>query len=249
MINISIDRLMKKLDEYLGKNDYLSAEKHLIYWLNEAKAENDKRTELTITNELIGLYRKISNENKAIECVETAIELVSKLEMEKEVSGATTYINCATTYKAFGRVEKSIDLFKKARDVYEKELKCDDSRLAGLYNNMALTLVDLKNFDSAIKLYRKAISILEENKNGELEIAITYLNIASCLEEKIGIEQAEQKINECVNIAQSLIDSFENRNGYYAFVCEKCAGVFGYYGYFAYENELKKRARRIYEGA
>ena len=26
------------------------------------------------------------------------------------------------------------------------------------------------------------------------------------------------------------------------------ASVFGYYGYFAYENELTERARRIYEG-
>lgn len=249
MINISIERLINKLDEYLGKNDYLSAENHLIYWLQESKAENDKRAVLTITNELIGLYRKTSNENKAIECIENAEALISELKMEKEVSGATTFLNCATAYKAFGKVEKSLELFKKARDVYEKELKYDDTRLAGLYNNMALTLVDLKDFDGAIELYGKAISILEQNEKSELEIAITYLNIASCLETKMGIEQAEVKINECINVAQSLIDNFENRNGYYAFVCEKCAGVFGYYGFFAYENELKERARKIYEGS
>ena len=39
------------------------------------------------------------------------------------------------------------------------------------------------------------------------------------------------------------------RNGYYAFVCEKCAPVFGYYGYFLTERELKRRAREIYDGA
>ena len=38
------------------------------------------------------------------------------------------------------------------------------------------------------------------------------------------------------------------QNGYHAFVCEKCAPTFEYYGYFLYANELKERAKRIYEG-
>ena len=37
------------------------------------------------------------------------------------------------------------------------------------------------------------------------------------------------------------------RNGYYAFVCEKCAPIFGYYGRFFYNKELSDRAREIYE--
>ena len=39
----------------------------------------------------------------------------------------------------------------------------------------------------------------------------------------------------------------DDNDGYYAFVCEKCASVFGYYGRFVYEGELLERARRIYE--
>jgi hypothetical protein len=39
------------------------------------------------------------------------------------------------------------------------------------------------------------------------------------------------------------------RNGYYAFVCEKCAPVFGHYGYFATEAELKRRAEEINDRA
>ena len=44
-----------------------------------------------------------------------------------------------------------------------------------------------------------------------------------------------------------IFDNHEKRDGYYAFVCEKCASVFGYFGYFVYEKELEKRARDIYE--
>ena len=44
-----------------------------------------------------------------------------------------------------------------------------------------------------------------------------------------------------------IYEAHEKRDGYYAFVCEKCASVFGYYGRFFYEKELTERARRIYE--
>ena len=37
------------------------------------------------------------------------------------------------------------------------------------------------------------------------------------------------------------------RDGYYAFVCEKCAPAFSYYGYFLAAEELKQRAEEIYE--
>ena len=49
--------------------------------------------------------------------------------------------------------------------------------------------------------------------------------------------------------AEALLENHQKRDGYYAFVCEKCASVFGYYGHFFYADELKKRAGRIYERA
>ena len=59
---------------------------------------------------------------------------------------------------------------------------------------------------------------------------------------------AEEYINKYLAKAQSILDEHTTQNGYYAFVCEKCASVFGYYGWFFFENELKDRARRIYAG-
>ena len=79
-------------------------------------------------------------------------------------------------------------------------------------------------------------------------MAITYLNIASAKEAELGLEMADEQIQKNLDTARTLLDNYEQRNGYYAFVCEKCASVFGYYGHFIYEEELKDRARRIYEG-
>ena len=38
------------------------------------------------------------------------------------------------------------------------------------------------------------------------------------------------------------------RDGYYAFVCEKCAPTFDYYGWFAEAEKLNGEAARIYAG-
>ncbi|MBR4720560.1 MAG: tetratricopeptide repeat protein [Clostridia bacterium] len=247
---IPTDRVISKLDEYFGRNDYSGAEKHLLYWLSEAENEGDLNGEFTVRNELMGLYRKIGKMDKALEHTHAVLELVEKMGNKDSISAATAYLNAGTAYKAADNPEKSIEFFKSAQAIYEKHLDKDDSRLAGLYNNMALTLTALKNFADARNYYEKAIAIMQNKENGLLDCAISYLNMADTEEAEFGLENAEEKINLLLKKATDALESKENEhNGYYAFVCEKCASAFGYYGYFAYENELKERAKRIYERA
>ena len=101
--------------------------------------------------------------------------------------------------------------------------------------------------DAAYAMYEKAVNILKTCEGGELEIAITYLNMASASEAQLGLLDADEKIQDYMDMAQDLLENYTYRGGYYAFVCEKCASVFGYYGRFVYEGELLERARRIYE--
>ena len=132
--------------------------------------------------------------------------------------------------------------------MYERELDVTDVRLGGLYNNMALTFVDLGRFREAYELYEKAIKVMKNAPNGALEVAITYLNMATAAERELGLLMADEKIQKLLDAAQELLEAHEARDGYYAFVCEKCASVFGYYGRFVFEADLVERSRRIYEG-
>ncbi len=244
---IDSGRVLSKLDEFLNKNDYSGAERHILYWLEEARIFNDKRTMLLLQNELCGLYRKLQRENDAITAVENALSLVTDMGIENNIGAGTTYINSATVLKAFGKAKDAVPLFEKALNVYKKELPETDKRFGGLYNNMALALVDLKEFKKASELYEKAISVMKNVEDGMLEVAITYLNIANLKEAELGLEDAQDVIEDLLDKATKILDGYEPKNGYYAFVCEKCASTFGYYGYFAYENELKERAVEIYE--
>ena len=245
---IPTGRVISKLDEYFSRNDYDGAKRHLLYWLSESQTEGDIDGEFTVRNELMGLYRKIGDMETALTHTNAVLELVKVMNNEDSVSAATAYLNAGTAYKAAGNPTESIKYFEMAKNIYEKELKASDSRLGGLYNNMALTLSDLSEFDKAYIFYDKAINIMKTHKNGLLDCAISYLNMANTKEAQLGLEAAEADIYELLEKAQNALDSKENdRDGYYAFVCDKCASTFGYYGYFLYENELKERAKNIYE--
>ncbi len=242
-----MERILNKLDDFLGRNDYKSAEEHILYWLSEGEKRGDNRQKLLLLNELAGLYRKLSRQNDAFNAAENALSLVKEMGIENNIGAGTTYLNCATVYKAFKMAEKALSLYEKAREIYEKKLPSGDKRLGGLYNNMALALVDLGDFEKAYKLYEKAIFIMEKVPDGLLDVAITYLNIADAKQAELGIEESDEIVGDFLEKAMKILDNHEKRDGYYAFVCEKCASVFGYYGFFLYQQELEQRAREIYE--
>lgn len=245
---IPIGRIIEKLGSYLSRNNYDAAERHLQYWTTEAEAGHDMRGKLTVLNEQIGLYRKTGKESECLRAVSDALSLAASMDMEQSVTYGTTLINAATGYKAFGKAADALPLYRKARVIYESSLNPDDEKLGGLYNNMALTLTELKEFREAEELYQRAVSVMEKQENGELEVAVTCLNLADLVLAESGPEAGEKDIEKYLKEAEKLLDTESlPRDGYYAFVCEKCAPVFGYYGYFLREKELYRRAREIHD--
>ncbi len=245
---IDINNLIAELDYLLSKNDYTGARDFLEKWVEIAQKQKDNRVLFSLCNECIGLYRKIGDKDNCYKYCEKALNLLTILNIESSVTGATAYTNCATAYKAFGEADKSIPLFEKAVSLYEALLPPNDPKLAGLYNNFALSLVDLKNFKKALHLYENAIEVLNNNPIFILEQAVSYLNMANAVEAQKGLENACEEIDILLDKAQMVLDEkYSETDGNYAFVCEKCAPTFGYYGRFLYENELKERARVIYE--
>ena len=245
---ININDIITELDYILSKNDYSSASDFLEKWVEIAQNQNDNKSLFSLCNECIGLYRKIGDKGICYKYCEKTLNLLKVLNIKNTVTGATSLINCATAYKAFGEAEKSIPFFEKAVNLYEVLLPENDPKLAGLYNNFALSLVDLKNFEKAFELYEKAIKVLDANPVYNLEQAVSYLNMANAVEAQKGLENTCEEIDILLDKAKKVLDSkYSESDGNYAFVCEKCASTFGYYGRFLYENELKERARVIYE--
>lgn len=243
-------RIVQKLDEYMSRRDYDGAERHLLYWLSEAERGNDLRGELLVRNELIGHYRKVGDRNNAFLHSERALELLDTLELAGSVSAGTTYVNAATAASAFGEHERALSLFERAKTVYEAEQRTQKHLLGGLYNNMALCCQALGRFDEAFRLYEQAMDAMAEVAYGALEQAITCLNMADAVALRDGMEAGEGQIFPLLDRAYDLLHTPGiPHEGYYAFVCEKCAPTFSYYGYFAAAAELEQEAKAIYERA
>ena len=90
------------------------------------------------------------------------------------------------------------------------------------------------------------------------------------VEAQLGLEKGEQRIGELTERAEELLEAkseellgredallsdssaisalsreMRARLGYYAFVCEKCAPVFSYYGYFLAAERFADRSDRL----
>ena len=267
-------RIADKMNEYMSRRDYAGAERHLLYWLAEAELGRDLQGQLMLQNEMVGHYRKTAQREKAMESAGKALELLAELGMENSISAGTTYVNVATACNAFGEYERSLELFEKARAAYESSSFVEPQLLGGLYNNMALTCTALSKYDEALALYEKAVSVMAKVPDGGLEQAITCLNMADTVEAWLGMEEGESRIFELADRAEELLDDKgrellrrpdgetsvletpgalkalpaeeKARIGYYAFVCEKCAPVFEYYGYFLTADRLRETAEKIY---
>ena len=263
-------RIIDKMDEYMSRRDYNGAERHLLYWLEEAKLGGDLQGQLMLRNELVGHYRKTGQKEPAMESAAKALDLLRELDMENTITAGTTYVNIATACGAFGDHERAIRLFEKARAAYESSSQTETQLLGGLYNNMALTCTELGRCEEALALYEKAADLMGRVPDGELEQAITYLNMANTVEVQLGLEAGEQQINALVERAEELLKAKGEellgkgeaalsdgtdlramkqeeraRLGYYAFVCEKCAPTFAYYGYFMTAESLTERSEEL----
>ena len=240
---VPVGRIIDKLREYEDRNDWPAVERHLKYWLAEAEANRDERGQLMLHNEMMGYYRKQGKQEDAFRHAEQAVTLVEKLGMEDTVTAGTTWVNAGTVREAFGDPVGGLEYFEMARENYERNLPENDGRLGGLYNNMALSLAVCGRYEEAMEMFRKAIGVMKKQEYGELEQAITWLNMADAAEAALGAEQAEEPVEEYLETAEELLNTESlPRNGYYAFVCEKCAPVFGHYCWFATEAELRKIA-------
>ncbi len=246
-IPVPQQRIIEKLDEYLSRRDYAGAEKHLKYWLEEARQGRDDRGKLLILNELVGHCRKTGQREEAFRYAEEALGLMAALGYEGSVTGGTTRVNAATAYSAFGENERALALFEKARADFAGP-GTDPELLGGLYNNMALACRELGRFEEAFSLFEKAMEIMGRAPGGKLEQAITCLNMADTVAAQRGPEAGRERIRSLLERASALLHSPElPRDGYYAFVCEKCAPGFDDHGFPEEAEALRQASREIYE--
>ncbi len=240
---IPVDRIIARLDSLLDREDTAAAEKHLKYWLDEATQNGDKAGEATVAQEIAGLLRRSGRAAAAVEYALRAVDAINAAGLAGSVSEATACLNAGTVFRAAGRNEESVAYFDRAIPAY-RTLPEHDSRRAGLCNNRALALSSLDRLDEAEKSFREALDILLPDEFPG-ERAVTYLNLADLYEKRDGPEDESGLISGCLDAAESELAHLVSDDGNAAFILEKCAPVFGYYGRIGAERDCSERARDI----
>ena len=247
MAKISVRNFINELDSFFAKEDLQGARLCLLEWRNRATDSGDKSGELTVLNEMIGFYRQTKEEEEGMAAIKDAFEIIDELGIQNSPSAATVYLNGATTMKSFGKSAEAMEYYNITLENYRINLNKNDPLVAGLYNNMALALQDLKEYSEAEEYFLKAIEVTENIEKNELETAISLINLAHLYYE---ISNEDDRVNSLMEKALCILEN-PDFFGYskYAFTCRKCAPSFGYFGFFLAEKNLNERADRIYAGS
>ena len=243
---MDIQRILDRYDRLMDEKEFDQAGSHLSYWIAEAESTGDDRSAFTLLNELVGFYRMRGKKEETITAIEKLLKHTEKMDLADTVSGATAYINAATGYKSADMPKAALPLYRKAQEIYERDLEAGDRRLPALYNNMALTLMALGDHEEAYATFNKALAILQTSENSENEQAITLLNLADLAQASLPQEEADEKTAEYAERAKALLDtSFENKRDGFKFTAEKCIPAFKYHGYFLAAGDLEEKIKEI----
>lgn len=225
MPTIDFARVIDKLETFFAHHDLDGAERLLLYWREEALSLNDHNGINQIDNELVGLYRRTNEQDKAFAVAERLLPRLA----EDNVGDATIRLNVATDYCHFGHPELARPLYAQAEAVFLRHLDEDDYRLASLYNNMASYHIAVGDLMQAEQAYRKALYVMRKIEQIMPEMAVTYVNLATVRYRQSPLDAA---VDEYMRAAYDVLQNPAiPHDGNYAFVLSKVIPIYAHLGY------------------
>ena len=197
---MNINEIFENIDKiYAGKESHLAEDYHLSA-LAQAEAELDYGAVIVICNELGGFYRATGKYEMGVPLYEKALAAINQLGMTDSENHAVTLINYATNYSVWGKSEEALNLFRKAHDIMDKVCSGSDYRIATLHNNMSILCQDMEKYDEALSHLNQALTILKDLDESEIEIAITYTNMAQIFLQRNELESADEAVTSALKI-------------------------------------------------
>ena len=196
---MDIRAVLEELDRRY-ETDRESVESFLTGKIEEADREGDLESLVTLLNEGIGFFRDRSRFAECRACCARAVMALQDLGMEGTLPYATTLLNVATADRAFQKLDEADLIYEEVIKIYEKRLAPSDYLYAALYNNIALLRQKQNRPDEARDLLAKALQIIREYPEAEIELATTLVNAASVLLKTENWKNAHSFIMEALRI-------------------------------------------------
>ena len=140
--------------------------------------EGDNGALVETLNEYIGFLREFERFEEGYKVSERILSLLKEMGLEGSLSYATSLLNIATLYRAGGRFEDSLSLYKEVEALYDKLLPKDAMLRASFHNNLSLLYQEMGKLKESVEELSKALLIVKDNK-ADYETAVTYTNLAN----------------------------------------------------------------------
>ena len=201
---MDIENILHKYDEMAASGQMQEAVEYLENMAAECVEEGKNTSAITIFNELEGFWRVAGEKEKSYAAAEAALGLISSGQMEGSIGHATTLLNYATAKTAFGEAKEALELYDQVEKIYDWQLPEDDYRYAGLYNNMAQSLLRVNDVKTAGEYFSKSLALLEKMQNVQSETATCHSNLAICLMSQKKLDEAGENLKKSEELFASL---------------------------------------------
>lgn len=178
---MNIQQILIQYDAMFGNHTLEEIEQYLVKNMEIAKQEPDLYALVTLYNEMIGFSRDTSQKEKGLAYCEQLLTLMSGLELHGRVEYATSLLNIANAYRAFGKHQESLVYYEEVEKIYQDKLEKNDFSFASLYNNLSLLHQEMGQFEKAKEALEKALAIVVQYEQALIEQATTRTNLANTL--------------------------------------------------------------------
>lgn len=206
---MDINKVLDEYDAMYGKVSLEAIEDFLFGKIKEAMGEEDTASLITLLNEIIGLCRDTTQKEKALIYCRELRKLLERLGLQETQGYATSLLNIANAYRAFGLYEDALNAFAGVEDCYNRCLAQDDFLFASLYNNRGLLYQETGDYVKAKETLMLALRIVDKKKDAEMQKASTLANLGAAMILLPGKRDKE----EAVSYIKEALELFEKDGG------------------------------------
>ncbi len=206
---MNLQDILNQYDSMFGQKSLIEIEEYLVQVIQEAKEKSEWGILVTLLNEIIGFYRDTTQKNKSLACCSELLDVLKIMKLEGRIDYATSLLNIANAYRAFGLFRESLQLYQTVEEIYLNQIPENDFMYASLYNNWSLLYQETEEFEKAKEMLVKALVIADYYEDAIIPQATTRTNLAATLLQ-IGTEEAYQ---EAVKYLQEALSVHEKNGG------------------------------------
>lgn len=178
---MDINQVLREYDQMFGRNSMDEIDEFLTNKIGEALEERDYYSALTLMNEMLGFCRDTSRREKGLHYCELVETMFDRLHLKETLEYATSLINLANVYRAFGQFEKAMEAFRGTETVYREKLPAGEFHYASLYNNWSLLYQEMEDYENAARMLNRALAVVDTYADAVIPQASTRCNLAATL--------------------------------------------------------------------